>query len=94
MTEWTTEDVLDRWETSGSTIAQLIVREIRSSLPERDSKVMEYAWDAGFRAASQDWYALASNPYRNIRLTPGGEVSYDEVPSNELPGMWERSDFV
>lgn len=27
-------------------------------------------------------------------MTPGGEVPYDQVPDIELPGMWERADFM
>lgn len=35
-----------------------------------------------------------ATPVRYVTgITPGGENDYHEVPDNDLPGMWSRSDF-
>lgn len=31
---------------------------------------------------------------KDIELTPGGDIPYEQTPDGELPGMWERADFI
>lgn len=105
--EWTTEDVRRRivlWERNAAPSWNRFPAGDKGGdafdrwIAAHDAEVKAAGWDEGAEFMDSDAFHFDGgsemNPYRYIRLTAGGEVPYDEVPSDELPGMWERSDFV
>jgi hypothetical protein len=69
---------LDAWCVIGGPVAPFTVHDTW-----REAMAM-----VGIRMPKRWWEHAAMD------LTPGGENDYHDVPDDDLPGMWERADFM